>query len=253
MQGLSYCICTQLFVHRQQMNRACVRVRCVEVYHCERMHAYTQRAVCSQAVVWLRGCSISTYGGVQVLGTTWEGPTLNIIVEGWLCRLVTEELEEDYEVLDITSRVECIPPRVRYEYVPAKFRKKYITNFQFQSPECKKVRCLRPPNTHATLLRAGVDFLTIRVRASTQPPRPSPSRGSAGRAGVSTRPARSPHPWGATGVGCHGSNMEPQHVNTDQHVNKETVGRSRNVLESPLFHCGSARSPALNKGTLVHV
>jgi hypothetical protein len=49
--------------------------------------------------------------------------------QGWLCRLITEELEEDYQVLDITSRVECIPPRVRYEYTPAKFRKKYIKNW----------------------------------------------------------------------------------------------------------------------------
>ena len=47
------------------------------------------------------------------------------------------------QLLDVGSRLECssTPPRVQYVYKLSKFRYKYIKNWQFYSPECKKNIC----------------------------------------------------------------------------------------------------------------
>lgn len=34
----------------------------------------------------------------EVVPTTWSGAFLNILIDGWFCRLLTQEVSEDYEV-----------------------------------------------------------------------------------------------------------------------------------------------------------
>eukprot|EP00238_Polyblepharides_amylifera_P008569 CAMPEP_0196599524 /NCGR_PEP_ID=MMETSP1081-20130531/94904_1 /TAXON_ID=36882 /ORGANISM="Pyramimonas amylifera, Strain CCMP720" /LENGTH=173 /DNA_ID=CAMNT_0041925303 /DNA_START=947 /DNA_END=1464 /DNA_ORIENTATION=- len=80
--------------------------------------------------------------------TRWTAQTLTIIFKGWNCEFITNESEFGIKEFEANSKVECTPPRIEFRYLPAKFSKKYVKKWKFQSPNCQKVLCKNPVWDH---------------------------------------------------------------------------------------------------------